>query len=158
MLGLLGILTIASSILTLSEISLLQQIQADEEVTDSDIDAHDNLGIILAILLIGTYVGCATLFSMWKHRASKNLAPLGVSNQRFSPRWAVAYYFIPILNLFRPYQAMKEIYLRSGGGGYPPLLRLSLFWPLGGACVSFQDFMTELLRVNFSKWIISTLT
>lgn len=103
MLGLLGILTIASIILTLSEISLLQQIQAGEEVTDSDIDAHDNLVIILAILYFGTYVGCAILFLMWKHRASKNLAPLGVSNQRFSPRWAVAYYFISILNLFRPY-------------------------------------------------------
>ena len=45
MLGLLGILTIASIILTLSEISLLQQIQAGEEVTDSDIDTLDNYWI-----------------------------------------------------------------------------------------------------------------
>ena len=123
MLGLLGILTIASIILTVSEISLLEQIQAGEEVADSDIDDLDNLSIILAILLIGTYVGCAILFLMWKHRASKNLSPLGVSNQRFPPWRAVEYYFIPILNLFRPYQAMKEIYLRSGGG----LLRLTQF-------------------------------
>ncbi len=71
MLGLLGILTIASIILTLSEISLLEQIQAGEEVTDSYIDALGNLWIILAILLIRTYVGCAVLFLMWKHKASK---------------------------------------------------------------------------------------
>ncbi len=114
MLGLLGICAIASIILTLFEISLLERIQAGEEVTDSDIDALDNLGIILAILLIGTYVGCAVLFLMWKQQSSKNLAPLGVSNQRFSPGWWVVwYYLIPILNWFRPYQAMKEIYLRS---------------------------------------------
>ena len=87
MLGLLGILTIASTILTVSEISLLEQNQAGEEVTYSDIDAHDNLVIILAILYFGTYVGCVVLFLMWKHKSSKNLAPLGVSNQRFSPRW-----------------------------------------------------------------------
>ena len=122
MLGLLGILTIDSVILTLSEISLLEQIQSGEEVTDSYIDALGNLWIILAILLIGTCVGCAVLFLMWKHKASKNLAPLGVSNQRFSPRWAVAYYFIPILGLFRPYQAMKEIYLRSRIDPIPPRL------------------------------------
>ena len=114
MLGLLGICAIASIILTLFEISLLERIQAGEEVTDSDIDALDNLGIILAILLIVTYVGCAVLFLMWKQQSSKNLAPLGVSNQRFSPGWWVVwYYLIPILNWFRPYQAMKEIYLRS---------------------------------------------
>ncbi len=27
---------------------------------------------------------------------------------KFSPGWSVGYYFIPILHLFRPYQAMKE--------------------------------------------------
>ena len=119
MLGLLGILTIASTILTVSEISLLEQNQAGEEVTYSDIVAPlDNDWIISSVRsLFWTSVFCAILFLMWKHRASKNLAPLGVSNQRFSPRWAVAYYFIPILNLFRPYQLMKEIYLHSGGGG-----------------------------------------
>ena len=117
MLGLLGILTIASIILTLSEISLLEQNQAGEEVTYSDIVAPlVNDWIISSVRLLIAYLVCVVLFLMWKHRASKNLAPLGVSNQRFSPRWAVAYYFIPILNLFRPYQAMEEIYLRSGGG------------------------------------------
>ena len=106
----------------------MPEIQDGEEVTDSDIDAHDSLVIILAILYFGTYVGCVVLFLMWKHKASKNLAPLGVSNQRFSPRWAVAYYFIPILNLFRPYQVMKEIYLRSGGGGTTPSYSILTAW------------------------------
>ena len=53
MLELLGILTIASIILTLSEISLLQSIKAGEEVIDSDIDALDNLWIILGNLILG---------------------------------------------------------------------------------------------------------
>ena len=114
MLGLLGILTIASIILTVSEISLLQQIQAGEEVTYIDIVAPlDNYLTAHGIFWLVASLNCAVLFLMWKHRASKNLAALGVSNQRFSPRWAVAYYFIPILFWFRPYQAMEEIYLRS---------------------------------------------
>ena len=114
MLGLFGILAIASIILTVSEISLLEQNQTGEEVTYSDIvDPLANDSIISSVRLLIAYLVCVVLFLMWKHRASKNLAPLGVSNQRFSPRWAVAYYFIPILNLFRPYQAMEEIYLRS---------------------------------------------
>ena len=114
MLGLFGILAIASIILTVSEISLLEQNQTGEEVTYSDIvDPLANDSIISSVRLLIAYLVCVVLFLMWKHRASKNLAPLGVFNQRFSPRWAVAYYFISILNLFRPYQAMEEIYLRS---------------------------------------------
>lgn len=72
MLGLFGLLTIASIILTLSEISLLEQNQAGEEVTYSDIVAPlDNLWIISSVRLLIAYLVCVVLFLMWKHRASK---------------------------------------------------------------------------------------
>ena len=62
MLGLLGILTIASIILTVSEISLLEQNQAGEEVTYSDIVAPlDNYRGIRERPLIADLV-CAVLF------------------------------------------------------------------------------------------------
>ncbi len=32
---------------------------------------------------------------------------------KFTPGWSVGYYFIPFLNLWRPYQAMKEIWKAS---------------------------------------------
>jgi hypothetical protein len=32
---------------------------------------------------------------------------------RFTPGWSVGWFFVPILNLFKPYQAMKEIWLAS---------------------------------------------
>ncbi|MBN2578464.1 MAG: DUF4328 domain-containing protein [Pirellulales bacterium] len=52
-------------------------------------------------------------FLMWLHRVYRNLAGLNVKNLNCSPGWAVGYYFIPILNLFRPYQVMKEIWQKS---------------------------------------------
>ena len=50
---------------------------------------------------------------MWIYRASFNVRQLGAANLRFSPRWCVGWYFIPIANLWKPYQAMKEIWQAS---------------------------------------------
>lgn len=53
------------------------------------------------------------LFSMWIYRANLNARRLGASNMEFTPGWAVGYYFIPILSLWKPYQAMREIWQAS---------------------------------------------
>lgn len=60
-------------------------------------------------------LGLATnlLFLIWVHRANFNSHQLGAQDMKFSPGWAVAYYFIPILWFWKPYQAMKEIWLTS---------------------------------------------
>jgi hypothetical protein len=50
---------------------------------------------------------------MWVHRTYRNLPSLGASDLNYSPGWAVGYYFIPILNLFRPYQVMRETWQAS---------------------------------------------
>jgi hypothetical protein len=52
------------------------------------------------------------LFLMWLHRAVANVALLDATTS-VQPGEAVVAYFIPILNFFRPYQAMKEIYRAS---------------------------------------------
>src|SRR5690606_25719047 len=33
-----------------------------------------------------------------------------------SPGWAVGYWFLPIINLIRPYQIVRELWYRSGSG------------------------------------------
>lgn len=58
-------------------------------------------------------LGCAVVFLIWLHRVSRNLRSLGVRMQRFSPGWAVGYWFIPIVNIVRPYQVVKEIWVES---------------------------------------------
>ncbi len=61
--------------------------------------------ITMALLLI--------LCLMWLYRVHKNLPALGVSDLRFSPGWAVASWFIPIVNFYQPYQVVKEIWMAS---------------------------------------------
>jgi Domain of unknown function (DUF4328) len=46
----------------------------------------------------------------WIYVACSRARDLTASSMEFSPGWSVAWYFIPFANLWKPYQAMKEIW------------------------------------------------
>lgn len=49
-------------------------------------------------------------FLIWFHRCYRNLAWLYVEGIKYSTRWAIGGWFIPIVNLIRPYQVAREIW------------------------------------------------
>ncbi len=114
--GLLVATCVVSGFVLLSMLEVLgmaRQVVAGQYVSDADWnEAISNVDGLLALsfaLLIAT----ATAFLLWVHRASKNLVSLGAHGQRFSPAWAVGWWFVPIMMLFRPYQVMAEIWRGS---------------------------------------------
>ena len=70
--------------------------------------------------LDATWVLLAVLFLVWLFRANRNLRAFGVEHLRFTPGWSVGWFFVPILNLWKPYQVVKEIRDQSGPGGQGP--------------------------------------
>lgn len=52
-------------------------------------------------------------FFFWIYRANKNARELGNHPMEFTPGWAVGWFFIPFLCLWKPYQVMKEIWIAS---------------------------------------------
>jgi hypothetical protein len=67
------------------------------------------IGVGHTLLTLAT----AVVFLTWLHRSYANLETLGARGLTYSPGWAVGYFFIPILNLFRPYQVTQEIWKGS---------------------------------------------
>ena len=61
------------------------------------------------------FVASVVVVAMWIHRAHANLADAGVDGLEFTPGWAVGWYFIPFANLFKPFQAMRELWAASHG-------------------------------------------
>lgn len=49
----------------------------------------------------------------WLYRANRNARALGAEGMQFSPRGSICWYFIPIACLWKPYQALKEIWVVS---------------------------------------------
>lgn len=71
----------------------------------------------LAVLLanFAAFIGSVIAVAMWIHRAHANLHEAGYEPLTFTPGWAVGWYFIPIANLFKPFQAMRELWTTSLG-------------------------------------------
>lgn len=68
--------------------------------------------IIMGFQFINNLILCFFYFA-WLYRTNYNARKLGATNMKFMPDWAFGWYFIPIANLWKPYQAVKEIWKAS---------------------------------------------
>lgn len=67
----------------------------------------------IALFLVAATITSAVLFLMWIHRAYRVLEENGVPGLKHTPGWAVGWWFIPIANLAKPYEVVKEVFERS---------------------------------------------
>lgn len=88
-------------------------VYTSQEQAIADAEANDQRQRLIGILYSIVFVVSGFLILRWIHRANYNARQLGAENMRFSPGWSIGYYFIPILALWKPYQAMKEIWKAS---------------------------------------------
>ena len=73
-------------------------------------EANDSRQQFLGILCLIAFIVTGFTFLKWIHRANSNCHGFGAEGMKFTPGWSIGYYFIPIINLYKPYQAMKEIW------------------------------------------------
>ncbi|QDU59783.1 hypothetical protein Pan216_06160 [Planctomycetes bacterium Pan216] len=95
-------------------IFLLQQQVAGAEISPESQATYLMSLLILGIFVVGTTIPLVISYCVWIYRAHRILPSLGAVDLSTSSGWAVGYYFIPIMNLFRPYQIMVEIWNTSG--------------------------------------------
>jgi hypothetical protein len=65
------------------------------------------LSDIADLFLVASVLTVAIMFFGWLFRAVKVMQ--GHSEFRWTPKWSIAYWIIPIANLFRPYQVMRDL-------------------------------------------------
>lgn len=94
--------------------SLFEAAEANGLTVD-DVYAESGLIFLAAALLqFVTMVSSFVFIGMWIYRAAWNgRAFAGARQLDFTPGWSVGWYFLPIANLWKPYQAMKEIWRAS---------------------------------------------
>jgi len=59
------------------------------------------------------YAVTGLLFVAWLHRAYSNLTLVGTRQVTYSTAWAVGCWFVPFLNLSRPYAIVDELWTKS---------------------------------------------
>lgn len=80
--------------------------------------APENLGIVLVLGLLGLIVGGVSiatwvLFLVWTNLAAKNVRAFGQQGLEYTPGWCIAWWFIPVASLWKPFQAIREIWKAS---------------------------------------------
>ncbi|MEX2286862.1 MAG: DUF4328 domain-containing protein [Planctomycetaceae bacterium] len=107
---LMTIVSIGSSLL---QLSVLNQLKAGVDVPEEILQMNDLREFVIAITFMGVFIALAICFLRWVYRANRNAQALVRSPLTISPGWSVGWYFVPIMNLFKPYQAVKEIWQAS---------------------------------------------
>ena len=94
--------------------SLLQwDLLHSEVITQEAAQANDAREKIIGFAFAGLYLVTGIVFLRWILVAHRTVRSLGAYDLSVSPGWAVGSFFIPILNWFRPYVAMKELWQAS---------------------------------------------
>jgi Domain of unknown function (DUF4328) len=68
-------------------------------------------GGVADMLAIGVFVvllACLVLVGRWIYVTNANAHAFGTGEMSISPGWAIGWFFVPIANLFKPYEGVKE--------------------------------------------------
>lgn len=102
-------INIISLISSYFQYDLLQTVANGGTISTEYATSNDNREQAIGIIQIIVFVVSAITFIQWFRRAYFNLH-LRVNRLSHTEGWAAGCWFVPIVNLFRPYQIMKELF------------------------------------------------
>jgi hypothetical protein len=103
-------LTVISLVSSVLQYRLLDSLANGAPVDDVAIAANDLREGIIGIIASLCNITWTVAFLMWLYRAYANLQTKVSYQLSRTPGWVVGDFYIPITCLYRPYQAMKELY------------------------------------------------
>jgi hypothetical protein len=121
----------ATIAVTMQQYALLKSAETGQITLD---DVYDQSLVQLALVglpqLVVT-VASFVLIAMWIYRVAWNARVFaGARNMDFTPGWSVGWYFVPFVNLWKPYQAMKEVWRASANPSQMDRTSVSWWLPL----------------------------
>ena len=96
-----------------------------QEMAVADAEANDKRQAVIAFSYLGVFIVSGVLILRWIYQANQNARQFGAKDMAFSPGWSIGFYFIPIVSLWKPYQAMKEIWQASQNPANWPVEKVS---------------------------------
>jgi Domain of unknown function (DUF4328) len=85
------------------------------DVTTEQARWNDIRQAAIQMLMLGVFIALVVAFLLWLYRVMRNLPALGNAKARVehTPGWAVGSFFVPFMNLFIPYRAVREAWVKS---------------------------------------------
>lgn len=90
---------------------VVELVESEDEMNARD--SGDLRQGLIALLQGLAFLATMIVFLVWTYRSNANLRASTNKVLEFRPGWAVGWYFVPIACLWKPYQAMKELWRRT---------------------------------------------
>lgn len=108
--AILDVISIVSSYL---QYELLVSMKNEITLVDKNIiSSNDFRELTISIVYLVFYIISTITFLQWFNRAYSNLNNR-ISGCLYTKGWSIGSWFVPIISLFRPYQIMKELYVKT---------------------------------------------
>jgi hypothetical protein len=101
--------------------------------------------------------GCVISFLVWFSRSYRNLRALGAEGLEYSPGVAIGWWFVPVVNCWKPFQVAVEIWRASdpaaakndfaSRAGMPTPALLAIWW-MGWLTALVLDNLVGCIRPN----------
>ncbi|MBX9805182.1 MAG: DUF4328 domain-containing protein [Alphaproteobacteria bacterium] len=159
----LEVITLISDFMELNVLNQLRDgLFETEEIATQASEASDDRQGIIALFYLPIYFLSLVLFFVYVYRSNHNSRYLGAKDLRQSPAWAVIWAFIPIMNIWKFYQAIKEIWQSSIDPlnwrqvEIPSLLPVWWIVYLVSNSIAMRSFLYSLRQETVENLIIST--
>jgi hypothetical protein len=116
-----------------------------QELAVADGEASDSRQQVIGIIYIINFIISGFLILKWIHRANFNSHQLGAESMEFTSGWSIGYFFIPIMTLFKPYQAMKEIWQTSHNPKEWSMVEVSKLLPAWWTVWLINNFLGQII-------------
>jgi len=110
--ALIGI-TLLNILTGYNELRILKNAEMGFFVSESEAEFTDLMQGIAGLLGLIVYITSVVVFIMWFRRAYGNLHRMGISYLKNTESMAVWTWFVPFINLYKPFQIMSEIWLET---------------------------------------------
>jgi len=147
------VISLFVDIIQLSILADIKQLSLiNPSVAQNEAELIDSIQGIVGFLSIATFIITAISYLKWVYQANLNCSGFTNEGMLFTPGWSIGYYFIPLMNLYNPFKAMKEIWNVSENPkdchyyGNKILTLWWAFWILNGF-IGFVELRTWL-KIN----------
>ena len=134
-----------------NRIYVVQKFRSGQIVTAAQADSADDLVGTIATIEGWVWIAAFVLWILWQfraQRAARELSP--VDRFRFTPGWVIGWWFIPIANLWMPFETVRELWKSSEGRlDWPQMPTWSVIgWWWGLFLISIVTFNVASVAAN----------
>jgi len=136
-----------------AEIRLASSAFAGVAVEPAERLAHGATGAWVGMFQIVCFAMTGLAFVGWLYRARVNVRAMGMRRMQYRREWVIFGFLIPVLNLLRPYQVVREVWRASDPSSVdpmgwkevrtPPLL--TVWWSTFLVYLAFEILATALV-------------